>query len=75
MKLDAVLERVAAVDTTADHGDVRRLVLETIAALGLEVARDGEVYNPAAPERPRWQMPEQRNVTFAGMSSRRRRRS
>lgn len=45
--VEAVLEKVAAADTTADRDQLRRTVLDTIAALGLEVDRRGEVYNPA----------------------------
>lgn len=45
--VEAVLEKVAAADTTADRDQLRRTVMDTIAALGLEVDRRGEVYNPA----------------------------
>jgi len=69
MKLDAVLERVAAADTTADRDQLRRTVLDTIAALGLEVARSGEVYNPAEPERRQY-LPQQQNVGWSGGRSR-----
>jgi hypothetical protein len=49
MKLDQVLARVTERDTTGLDDDLlKRTVLETIAALGLEVnARNGEVYDPA----------------------------
>jgi hypothetical protein len=64
MKLDVVIDRVAAADMTVERDRMRRTVLEVIAALGLEVARDGEVYNPAEPERSRF--PEQNGVRWAG---------
>jgi hypothetical protein len=45
--LDQVLQKVAASDTTADRDRLRRTVMDTILALGHEVAPNGEVYNPA----------------------------
>lgn len=75
MTLDAVLDRVAAADTTADRDQLRRTVMDTIAALGLEVhPRTREVYDPVALEarlqlearlkRPSY--PEQQNVRWSG---------
>lgn len=69
MKLDVVLERVAASDTTAERDRLRRTVLDTIAALGLQVARDGEVYNPAPA--PSSTYPEQRHARWYGSGRRR----
>lgn len=67
VKLDAVLERVAAADTTADRDQLRRTVLDTIAALGLYVAKSGEVYNPAEPEKPAYHDSLlQQNVRWSG---------
>lgn len=54
MRLDAVIARVRAeTDTGMLIADARieNLVRRTIAALGLQVATDGEVYNPAAQDR------------------------
>ena len=62
MKLPAVIARVSPEDPDRDR--IRRVVLETIAALGLDVARDGEVYNPAS--ETGWVEPKQRNVRFTG---------
>ena len=62
MKLPAVLSRVSPEDPDRDR--IRRVVLETIAALGLDVARDGEVYNPAGDTA--WKPPAQSNVRFTG---------
>lgn len=45
--LEAVIEKVAAADTTADRDRLRRTILDTIAALGLSVDRAGQVYNEA----------------------------
>jgi hypothetical protein len=45
--LNQVLEEVAAADSTVDRDVQRRTVLDAIKALGLEVANDGQVYNPA----------------------------
>lgn len=45
--LNQVLEEVAAADTTVDRDIQRRTVLDAIRALGLAVANDGQVYNPA----------------------------
>jgi hypothetical protein len=45
--LSQVLERVAEADTTVDRDVQRRIVIDTIRALGHEVANDGQVYNPA----------------------------
>lgn len=52
VKLDQVLARVASKDAIAhcaslDNERLRVLVIETLASVGLEVARDGEVYDPA----------------------------
>lgn len=77
MTLDAVLDRVAESDTTADRDRLRRTVLDTIAALGLEVnPQTREVYSPAAleaelqrPRRPSY--PQQTGAHWSG--SRRRR--
>jgi hypothetical protein len=55
--LNQVLEQVALADTTIDRDVQRRTVIDTIRALGLVVANDGQVHNPAegsyAPARPR----------------------
>jgi hypothetical protein len=66
MKLDQVLARVTERDTTGLDDDLlKRTVLETIAALGLEVnTKSGEVYDPAPSSS--WQTPEQRNVRWSG---------
>lgn len=66
--LDQVLTRVGANDAqdeTAHRAELRRVVLETIAAVGLLVnSRTGEVYNPApAPSLP---TPRQQNVRWSG---------
>jgi hypothetical protein len=45
--LNQGLEQVAAADTTIDRDIQRRTVLDTIRALGLQVANDGQVCNPA----------------------------
>jgi hypothetical protein len=84
VKIDEVIARVQRETGTADAADtrvpeheVKLIVRATIRELGLEVARDGEVYNPAPPPAPApsweasWEAPRQRNVRHAG--SRRRR--
>jgi hypothetical protein len=64
MTVDAVIERVAAADATADRDRLRRTVLDTIAALGLEVnTQTREVYNPAEGAY-RSRIPEQTGVRF-----------
>lgn len=45
--LNQVLEDVASADSTVDRDIQRRTVLDAIRALGLHVANDGTVYNPA----------------------------
>jgi hypothetical protein len=72
MKLDDLTARVyrAAVTRGMPEYEVQLIVRATVRELGLDVAPDGEVYNPA-PREPGWQLPEQRNVRFRG--SRRRR--
>jgi hypothetical protein len=63
MTIEAVLARVAESDTTADRDQLRRTVLDTIAALGLYVnTKTGEVYNPAPA--PRSTIPQQTGVRF-----------
>ena len=47
IKLDTVLARAAAADPGSPPDQLRRTVLEVIAACGLEVDRQGEVYSPA----------------------------
>lgn len=48
VKLDTVLARAAAATPDAPPDQLRRTVLEVIAACGLEVDhRQGEVYDPA----------------------------
>ncbi len=65
--LTTVLDTVAEADTTADRDQLRRTVLDTIAALGLQVARDGEVYDPAqGVRRAPPSYPEGRNVRLRG---------
>jgi hypothetical protein len=69
MTLEAVIERVAAADSTADRDRLRRTVLDTIAALGLEVHPETrQVYSPAALEermqRSRPSLPQQTGVRF-----------
>lgn len=73
VKLEQVLARVTAsqrMTSQADHDRLRSIVLETIAAVGLEVDhRQGEVYDPAGRQtvRPR----DDRNFRFIGGGRRR----
>jgi hypothetical protein len=69
MKLNDVIDRVAAADTTADGSQLRRTVLDTIAALGMAVDARGEVYNPAPV--PAYTAPEQRHARWSGSGRRR----
>jgi len=66
MKLDAVVARVAPDDPDRDR--VKRAVLETIAALGFHLGRDGEICDPRpAPA----YAPEQRRARWTGSGRRR----
>ena len=47
VKLADVLARAKAREPELDGGRLQRLVLETIAACGLQVAGNGELFNPA----------------------------
>lgn len=63
--LEQILARVAAGTDTEHRSELRRVVLETIAAVGLLVnTRTGEVYDPAPRQdiRPR----DDRNFRFVG---------
>jgi hypothetical protein len=62
--LDDILARIEQSRPSSLHiTDARRIVLETIAACGLEVAPTGEVFNPAegayrmSKPRPQWSAP------------------
>lgn len=66
IKLDQVFARVGANDEPDEgrRGELRRVVLETIAACGLLVnTRTGEVYNPAPVPSS---LPRQQNVRWSG---------
>jgi hypothetical protein len=47
IKLDDVLATAKEAEPELEPARVQRLVLKLIAACGLEVARNGEVFNPA----------------------------
>lgn len=68
MKLSDIVDRVAAADTTADRQQLRRTVVDTIAALGLQVDARGEVYSPAPA--PAYTAPVQRHARWSGSGRR-----
>lgn len=72
MKIDDVITRVQR-----DAGgcltelEVEQVARATVRSLGLEIADDGEVYDPAPKPAPQWEFPQQQNVRHYRGSRRR----
>jgi len=62
----ARVQRQVGISGLASDADVQTIARATVRELGLEVAKDGEVYNPAPVPAPNWEFPAQRNVRFRG---------
>jgi hypothetical protein len=73
VKLDDVVDRVIArLQAEANGAAVPNIVRATIRELGLEVASNGDIYDPAPAPAKSWEAPPERYARYQGRGKRRR---